>query len=89
MSRLTKLTKPLTRRIGRLVVMMTADGIALRGYGRRKGIRRVSWAQVASLAGPEHPAIRLAEKVDGRRELARLGAAPDPRDAGGGEDVHE
>ena len=75
MARLTKLTKPITRRIGRLVVTITPEGVTLRGLRRRKRVLRVSWAQVACLARPEHRAIRLAENVDGKRQLQAMGAA--------------
>lgn len=75
MARLTKFRKPITRRVGRLVVRMTEGGVCYRPYRGRKW-RMVTWAQVASLAGPEHPAIRLAENVDGKRALRRMGAWP-------------
>ena len=40
---LTELKRPLTRRVGRLVVTIDPEGITLRGYGRRKR-RWFSWA---------------------------------------------
>jgi hypothetical protein len=71
-----ELKRPLTRRVGRLVVRIGPEGITLRGYRKRRGIE-LSWAQVASLSGPERPAMQLAENVDGRRRLADLGAKED------------
>ena len=75
-SKLTKLSKPITRRVGRLVVRITVEGLWYRRYRGRKW-RMVTWAQAASLAGPERPAIRLAEQLDGKRELKAMGAAGD------------
>ena len=70
---LTELKRPLTRRVGRLVVTIDPEGITLRGYGQRKR-RWFSWAQVASLGDKTHPAIRMAENVDGKRQLEAMGA---------------
>ena len=73
--RLTVLTKPVTRRVKKMVVTITPEGVTMRGYKRRKGSLRVSWAQVASLAPANQPVIRLAENVDGKRQLQAMGAA--------------
>ena len=72
---LTELTRPVTRRIGRLVVTLHPEGITIRAFRRRKDVRKFTWAQVASLATPVHPCVRVAEHVDGSRQLAAMGAA--------------
>lgn len=72
--RVTPLRRPVTRRIGRLVVTIAPDGIRFRGKHKRTW-RTVSWAQVASLA--EDAPIFLAEETSrGLRELERMGAYP-------------
>lgn len=75
MASLTKLDRPLVRRIGdgRLVVRITKEGIELRGFGRRKW-RPVSWEQVASLSGDEEDFLIGTEEAEGRRQLRAMGA---------------
>lgn len=67
-----ELRKPITRRIGRLVVRISEQGVELRGYRRRKR-RRATWAQIASLADADHPVVQLAENFEGRRLLETMG----------------
>jgi len=48
---LTTLSKPLRRRVGKLVVTITAEGVELRKYrGRRK--RQFSWDELGASADP-------------------------------------
>jgi len=68
-----ELSRTIIRRLpGGAVVEIGPEGIVLRRY---KGRRRlaVGWDQVASLAGPNRPVMRLCEQCDGRRVLAELG----------------
>lgn len=76
MSQLAKLQKPLKRRIGDLVVEITPDGIAIRGFGRKKRLR-LSWEQVAFAAADSRPAIVSAETKAGERVLDQI--KPQPR----------
>jgi hypothetical protein len=69
----TVLKRPLTRRIGRLVVTISADGIRFRGKHRRSW-RMVTWEQVASLASADAPLIAVEERTRGQRELRAIGA---------------
>lgn len=74
---LTRLTRPLVRRIGRLVVRIDRHGVWVRGYRRRKW-RRFTWEQVASLAlpGDGEAVMRLAETAAGTKVLHSMGAVP-------------
>lgn len=45
---ITMLSKPVTRRIGRIIVQITADGIRIRGH-RKKLWKEASWTRVLSL----------------------------------------
>ena len=74
MGTLTKLRRPVARRIGRLVVRIDAKGIEIRGYRRRRA-RRVSWARLAYFADELGPLIEHAEETIGRSELETMGAA--------------
>jgi len=78
MSQLTPLSRPLARRIGRLVVRITAEGLELRGYRRRQP-HRLSWERVASLLGPDRPLLAEAEEQLGRDHLAAIGAELPPQ----------
>ena len=81
MSRLTELSRPVIRRIGWLVVRIDAEGIAIRGYGRRRW-RRVSRARLAWFAcfaaGPlivateEHVGNEDLKKITGKSEWKTL-----------------
>lgn len=73
---ITELRRPIIRRIGRLVVTITPDGVELRGYRRRKYRRFVTWSQIASLSGDDCPVTRVAEHETGTRELIRFAADP-------------
>lgn len=73
--RVTRLRKPVTRRIGRLVVTLTPDGILFR-WKHKRTWREVSWAQVASLAAGGEPIFVAEETTRGRRALESMGADP-------------
>lgn len=49
MARITALTKPVARRIGRLCVRIEEDGLLLKGYRRRRW-HKLTWAAAAKLA---------------------------------------
>lgn len=75
MARLTELRRPLTRRIGSLVVRISADGIELRGRRRRRW-RRISWARIACLAVDDVGGLLASlEEKQGAEALAAMGAA--------------
>ena len=63
MTRLTPLKRPLVRRIGRLVVRLSEEGLEVKGYRKRKWWP-VCWAQLASLAGETLPAVLEAERAE-------------------------
>ncbi len=73
--KLTTLDRPLIRRIGgsRLIVRISPRGLEIRGYRRRRW-RLFTWEQIATLAPESQPVTRQAERAEGRRLLARLGA---------------
>jgi len=68
---LTKLKSPLRRRLGRLVIELSDEGITLRGYRRHQG-RTYTWEQIASLAADDFPLVRAAEKAAGTKVLSQL-----------------
>jgi hypothetical protein len=70
-----ELKRPLVRRIGRLVVRISAEGIELRGYRRRKSLS-MKWAGIASLTWEDRDLLREAEEQAGRLRLKELGAEP-------------
>lgn len=70
---LRELNRKLTRRIGRLVVTITPEGIELRGYRCSARRKLVTWEQVASLADCRD-LLAAAETAAGRDELGRLKA---------------
>lgn len=74
--RVTKLSRPVTRMIGTLVVEIDGAGIRFRGKRKRRW-REVSWAQVAALAGASEPIFRAEENARGLRQLEAIGADPD------------
>ena len=78
MQAITQLKRPLVRRIGRLVVRITAAGVELRGKHRRRW-RRASWAQIAGLADRDAPILQAAEERSGREVLERMGGTGEDR----------
>ena len=75
-SKLTHLTRPIVRRIGKLVVRIAPEGLSIRGYQCRTW-RRVSWLSVGSLLEAEEaPVLVRADQVTGARVLKRMGALP-------------
>ncbi len=74
-SKLSLLRRPLSRRLpnSTLVVSITAEGVIIRGYRRRKH-KLVTWEQIASLADDSLPVIQSCEREDGRRVLQAMGA---------------
>lgn len=81
--RVTKLSRAVTRRIGKLVVTIDFEGVRFRGKHKRKS-RIVTWAQIASLAGGMEPIFVAEETTRGQRELERMGANPTERDSDNG-----
>lgn len=72
-----QLSRPIRRRVGRLVVTITADGVELRGYRRRRLRRFLSWAQIASLSDAAvQPLLAGDEASIGSAELLALKADP-------------
>lgn len=73
--RIVRLRGRLSRRIGRLVVTLTPDGLLFRGKHKRT-YRSGSWAQVASLAAGAEPIFVAEETSRGLRALESMGADP-------------
>lgn len=73
MQRITRLSRPIARRIGRLVFRVTAAGVELRGKHKKKW-RSVTWAQIAGLTTGQEPLLKAVEEAVGREVLARIGA---------------
>ena len=67
----TKLKRPIQRRIGNLVIQVAEAGIRIRGYRRRK-TRTYTWEQVASLAADDLPLVRAAEQAAGTKVLSQI-----------------
>lgn len=67
-----RLRKPITRRIGKLIVRITDEGIWLRGY-RRRSWRKLTWCEVAAIAAEPRP---LFDLFYGAAFLADRGAQP-------------
>ncbi|MGN6547031.1 MAG: hypothetical protein ACTHK7_18390 [Aureliella sp.] len=44
--RIAPLSRPIVRRVGRLVIRITAAGVELRGYRQQRGRRLVSWRRL-------------------------------------------
>jgi len=75
MATLTELTRPIVRRIGWLIVRIDAEGVAIRGYRRRRWYF-ISWARIAWFAAFLTPPLLLtAEERKGSEELARITGA--------------
>lgn len=71
-----ELRRPIVRRVGRLVFTITADGVELRGYRRRKP-KVVTWAQIASLADATERSLLVdCEQVAGLETLLKMKAHP-------------
>ena len=73
MQRITRLSRPVVRRIGRLVFRVTAAGVELRGKHKKKW-RSVTWAQIAGLTTGQEPLLKAVEEAVGREILVRIGA---------------
>lgn len=69
-----KLRKPLTRRIGDMVVRLDADGISIRGFGKRTW-RRATWLEIAFLCKTEGDQREYCES-EGLEFLNSIGARP-------------
>lgn len=68
----TKLTRPLDRRIGNLIVRVSDRGVAIRGHRRRRW-KFVTWEQVAAASSVEEQALCvLAEIAEGKRALSKM-----------------
>lgn len=74
MSKIARLEKPIRRRIGRMVVEISEEGIRIRGVGRHKW-HAVAWQQVAALDNAADDQETLSRAIDrkvGMRRLAEL-----------------
>ncbi|GAA4443052.1 hypothetical protein [Bremerella cremea] len=81
MSRVTKIEQPLRRRIGKLVIEITAQGIRMRGYRCRKW-HAVTWLQIAALDNADNPQDTVGAASDrqiGLRRLREMRAVPTER----------
>ena len=67
----TKLKRPIQRRIGNLVIQVAEAGVMIRGYRRRK-TRTYTWEQVASLSLDDLPLVRAAEQAEGAKVLSQI-----------------
>jgi hypothetical protein len=74
-SSLTRFNKSIVRYLPslNLVVKFDEDGISIRAYRRRKW-KRVTWAQLASLADDSMPLLKACESREGMQVLVALGA---------------
>lgn len=74
MSQLTSFSRPIIRHLPslNLVVRFDDSGISVRAYRCRKW-KRVTWAQLASLADDTEPVVRLCETDLGSRVLKAMG----------------
>ena len=80
--RLTALTRPIVRRIGkRLIVRITKEGVELRGY-RWRTWHRVTWAEIAGAYRPDQPLLADVDRRLGERLLEQMGVKR--KDEGGG-----
>lgn len=68
---LTTLKKTILRRIGKLVVKISDDGVEIKGFRRRRW-KKVTWEQIASLADESEPIYRRDEQVRGSKNLKAL-----------------
>lgn len=75
MSQLTSFSRTIVRHLPslNLVVRFEESGIAIRAYRCRKW-KRVTWAQLASLADDTRPVVKACEISDGLQVLKTLGA---------------
>lgn len=70
---MTDLTKPITRRIGRLVVRICPDGVEIRGFHKHIW-RMISWARLAAIADDQGPLTVALEETVGKKVLQEIGA---------------
>ncbi len=77
--KISMLRRPLIRRIpnSTLVATITAEGVILRGFRRRKS-KFFSWEQIASLADQSKPLLKVCESGDGLQVLRAMGATIAP-----------
>ena len=69
---ITPLTRPIVRKIGKLVVKLAPGGLSIRGHRRRKW-RFIPWEQVAAATSHEEaPLIFLSEFQDGEAKLLEI-----------------
>jgi hypothetical protein len=77
-----KLKKPLSRRIGNLIIRIEADGLSLRGHHKHVW-HPVSWNRVMSLlefsGNGEAVLLVRAEEEAGKRVLKKLTAPTKPQ----------
>lgn len=71
--RYTPLKKPLCRRIGRLIVKITPEGIYLKGLCKRKW-KFIAWSLVASMVDM-NGILTVSETTIGSRVLERMTAS--------------
>ena len=74
MSQLTRFSRPIVRHLPslNLIVRFDDSGIAIRAFRRRKW-KRVTWAQLASLADDNEPVVQFCEIDHGSRVLKAMG----------------
>ncbi len=74
MSQLTRFQSPIVRHIPslNLVVRFDDSGIAIRAY-RCRQMKRVTWAQLATLADETEPVVQICEIDHGSRVLKAMG----------------
>jgi hypothetical protein len=72
---LTRFSRSIIRHLPglNLVVRFDDSGIAIRAYRGRKW-KRVTWAQLASLADDSEPVVKSGETNHGLRALKKMGA---------------
>lgn len=73
-NRITRYSRPIIRQIPDLNIVVKVDdvGVVIRGYRRRRG-KRVTWAQLASLADDSRPVVKACEVNDGLEILKAMG----------------
>lgn len=70
--RVSKLKRPISRRLGDMVITITTEGITLRRYRAKRKRKLVTWQQIASLTSKDE-LVAAGEHYDGIRALMALG----------------
>lgn len=74
-NKITRYNRPIIRQLPNLSLVVKIDdgGVFIRGY-RRRTWKRVTWAQLASLADDSRPVVKACEVNGGLEVLKSMGA---------------